>query len=177
MGIFKKISNINSNKLTSVLALLISLGTFSLLFYEIKLTREQQYVSVLPYLSISQSIPSTGNYKLYVVNDGIGPAFIEEVRFKYNGKIYKGDGYHVYKEFYKDKSKNDAIYSSGFKSGNMLPPGSSSNIIGTSSNEETVNRIRDLFMNNDMIIEIIYASVYGEKWIFNNREGVKKIDD
>lgn len=95
------ISKINANKVTSMMALLISLGTFSLLFYEINLTREQQYVSVLPYLSISQSNPSPGNYRIYVVNDGIGPAFIEQVRFLRNGETYFGDGFHAYKGFIK----------------------------------------------------------------------------
>jgi len=171
------ISKINANKVTSMMALLISLGTFSLLFYEINLTREQQYVSVLPYLSISQSNPSVGNYRIYVVNDGIGPAFIEEVRFQRNGKVYLGDGYYAYKDFYRDKALEDVIYSSGFKSGNMLPPGSSSNIIGTSSNEQTVERIKEFFLDGDMTIEIIYASVYGEKWKLDNRNGVTKIED
>lgn len=171
------ISKINANKVTSMMALLVSFGTFSLLFYEIKLIREQQYVSVLPYLSISQSNPSIGNFRIYVVNDGIGPAFIEEVRFLRNGEVYRGDGFHAYKDYYREKASDDEIYSSGFKSGNMLPPGSSSNIIGTSSDEETVDRIKDFFLDRDMTIEIIYSSVYGEKWKLNNRNGVTKIED
>tara|TARA_R110002051_G_scaffold181774_1_gene251285 strand:+ start:57803 stop:58195 length:393 start_codon:yes stop_codon:yes gene_type:complete len=69
INFLKKTANVNSNKLTSILALMVSLGTFLLLFYETRLTREQQYVTVLPYLIISQSMPEIGEYRIYVANE------------------------------------------------------------------------------------------------------------
>lgn len=46
------LQNWNLDKTLSLMAFLISLGTFFLLYYQTNLTRKQQYASVFPYLEL-----------------------------------------------------------------------------------------------------------------------------
>lgn len=173
---FKRLSKIDSNRVTSIAAIVVSVATLIVLVYQLQLTRKQQYVSVLPYLSISYSRPSLDEYKLYVTNVGIGPAFIENVTFKFPHQDFEGDGYFCFFKYNKKPMEKSQIYSSGFKGGNMLPSENSSVIIGVRDSENDANIVREFFTSDSLTIEVVYSSVYGEKWVLSNKDGVKKLN-
>ncbi len=173
---FKKIK-VESKNLISYLALLISIGTFFLLVYEINLTRKQQYTSVLPYLEIQNRSPSGDEYAFVVVNNGIGPAFIKEVNVDYNGKIYKGDLYDFFEGYI---SKNDTIdvnylYSSALNTGRLIPAGKYVTLLGISGSEKDANQLKNWLTNDNLDVSIVFSSVYGETWIVNKNDGVRKL--
>lgn len=58
-------------------AVLISVGTLLVFLYQTNLVRQQQYMSVLPYLEFqNHDVFSYDNYELILKNKGIGPALI-----------------------------------------------------------------------------------------------------
>ena len=60
--------------------------------------RKQQYASVLPYLEIWLGTNNKDQlFDLRLLNNGIGPAFIEEIRIVHNGQVYPGDPLSFYR--------------------------------------------------------------------------------
>lgn len=91
-------NSFNADRLFGIAAFIISIGSFLVYIYEANLIREQseliriqQYASVLPYLELGNSHPQDGDYKFILVNNGLGPAFVREVKVRYQGKVYEGD--------------------------------------------------------------------------------------
>ena len=95
----------NVDRTISLTAFFVSVATLFILLYQTNLShkqyelvREEQYASVMPYLVISYSSDldvyspdSITSYELFLSNNGLGPAFIEEVKVIYQGKTYQMD--------------------------------------------------------------------------------------
>jgi FtsP/CotA-like multicopper oxidase with cupredoxin domain len=92
----------NSDRLFGVAAFLISMGMFFVYIYEARLFQKQQYASALPYLEMWNS-GGGSSYRLLLVNNGVGPAFVRKMGVHYRGKVYNMD--HV--AFY-NKVRNHA---------------------------------------------------------------------
>ena len=80
----------SSDRWLSLLAIIASLGTLFTVAYQTDLIRKQQYASVLPYLEIWNSTGGD-SYRLILLNNGIGPAFVEGVNIYYRDTIYQMD--------------------------------------------------------------------------------------
>ncbi|WKN41960.1 hypothetical protein [Tunicatimonas pelagia] len=128
----------NSEKIISLSAFIVSIATLLALMYQIRisseqneLVRKQQYASVLPYVEIWPANRNSSHFSLSLVNNGIGPAFINEVRVVYEGQVYKNDPRTFY---YSKIIKTDTIqfgYADIIK-GQVLPPGEARTMIETS---------------------------------------------
>lgn len=81
-----------SDKLISLIALFISLGTFITFAYQNFLIQKQQYRSVMPYLMINKFTEYDENQQALtlfdIMNNGVGPTFIEDIEIRYEGKVY-----------------------------------------------------------------------------------------
>lgn len=172
----RKPIKIKTDKASTLFALVVSLGTLFIILYQTKLIgkqfelqRQQQYASVLPYLTIyNTSINS--KYTFEVENNGIGPAFIEEINIHYKDTIYKN---HDLRDFFnvvirKEDSlffKHNDIGHSNLSKGMLIPANSKRSTISMGSyyTKTEQNRMR-YWLNNQIKTEIIYSSVYGEKW-------------
>ncbi|MBC8112570.1 MAG: hypothetical protein H7Y04_16075 [Verrucomicrobia bacterium] len=161
-----KIKFWNADKIVSFSAFFISLGTFSIYLYQTHLIQKQQFASALPYLEIWNSYPNNSEYRLMLVNNGIGPAFIEEIKIIYKNKAYSYDPVTFYKEEYLKQNKRDTIrfISSNVFKGMVIPANGKLNMIEILNSEKYVNRAQNLFGNETAKVEIIYKSVYDEKW-------------
>lgn len=155
----------NFDRLMSFAALLISLATFVTFGYQNYLIQKQQYGSVLPYLRIENSYmyDSKGQpvIGLQLSNNGVGPAFIEQVNITYQGKRYSSISdffiQGVYVKTPINTGRND-IYE-----GYVLPAGQFQLFLH--SNDSTAARVLEkIFRANDLRIEITYSSLYKEKW-------------
>jgi hypothetical protein len=87
----------NGDRFFGIAAFLISIGTFIIYIYEARLLQKQQYASALPYLELWNS-GNQSDYRLILVNNGIGPAFIQEVKIHYAGKEYRMDHGNFYRK-------------------------------------------------------------------------------
>ena len=81
----------SSDKLLSLFAFLVSVGTFSTFAYQTYLIQKQQYVSTMPYLMLFLNSDGSGEYtqhSISLANNGIGPAFIQDIKIHYRDSIY-----------------------------------------------------------------------------------------
>ena len=148
----------------SIGAILISVGTFFTIIYQTNLMREHQYASVLPYLEVYNSGMSNQSYELVMVNNGVGPAFIEEVKVHYEGEIYLGDPVRFYQEqIIKADTIRNFNYSNIWK-GRLIPAGEKVEMLGITGSKEYSKKLRSWYGGEKAIVEIVYSSIYGERW-------------
>ncbi|MDX1942884.1 MAG: hypothetical protein SFU99_20135 [Saprospiraceae bacterium] len=165
----------NLDKTLSLLAFLISLGTFFLLYYQTRLTQKQQYASVLPYLEIFNRNPRAEDYTFAITNNGIGPAFIEKVNIHYNGKTFRMDPANfLYSEIY---PKDTITFGhTNLPEGRVISPGVVMELLEVQQSLEDARKLRALFGRSEAVLEVIYTSVYGEKWVVSSGNFPIKID-
>jgi hypothetical protein len=158
----------NVDKLVGSLALIVSLSSLGTLLYQTLLMRKQQHASVMPYLELWNTSPNAGEYRLVLVNNGIGPAFVKQVRVHYKGVAYQGD--HT-RFFWNVLQKEDSTYSyslySNIGSGRVIPAGQDIELFLVKDDSAAARKLRGVFGENIARIEITYASVYDELWRLN----------
>ena len=153
----------------SMTAVLVSLCALFLSVYQTQLQRKQAFASVWPHLRIFHSnnmTDSTFRGGLVVANQGVGPAVINAVEYKYNGVLLSGFPEAIdslYAEMDRDKvaelegSTNDLI-----ERGAFLSAGQEIVWLETTRNraywEKFSQRVRKLE------VRIRYSSVYEEQW-------------
>lgn len=68
----------NADKIISLTAMLVGVGSLFVIIYQTNLIRTQQYASVMPYLSMGSAY-NYGQIEIQITNNGLGPAFIKDV--------------------------------------------------------------------------------------------------
>nr|WKN38547.1 hypothetical protein K4G66_07500 [Tunicatimonas sp. TK19036] len=164
-GIKKKFWS--SDKFLSLLAFLISVGTFFTFAYQTYLIQKQQYANMMPHLLIEKHNDGRGEYfkrQIILRNYGVGPAFIKDVRIHYQDSTYHKDP----SEFYRDYPDTIAstITNQNIFPGSVVPAGESVVLIG-SDDEAASEKMYRLFYS-DAVIEIDYSSIYDEVWIVSS---------
>ncbi len=154
----------NLDRLFGVAAFFISIATFVVYIYEANLIRTQQYASVLPYLEMWNNRPNDDTYKLILANNGIGPAFIKEVRVSYEGKHYEGDHVDFHYHVMYPKDTTFRFITTNMRPGRVIPAGQQIELIVIEKDPEVSQKAYGLYGKQAANIEIVYASVYDEKW-------------
>ena len=105
---------LNFTKASTALALIASLGSLYIVFYQthlmgkqFELQRQEQYTSVFPYVSLA----NTGNKERYgylISNSGIGPALIEQINIHYKDSVY--ENYEPRTAFINIIAKEDSLF-------------------------------------------------------------------
>lgn len=172
------------DKLMSMSALLVSALTLIVFVYQTTLIRKQQYLSVYPHLRLSNNYSRTLKYQYTLVNEGIGPAFINSVQII-------GPGGETYADFinYVDDavSKEDSIiyFHATLNKGKVIPVGETVFLIQLLGEDqlkdlgmgdlnipentlEGANKLYDILNNDSLQFSITYSSVYGEQWVLGS---------
>ena len=179
----------NADKIISLSAFVVSIATLLALMYQIRLSgkqnelaqrqqelvRKQQYASVLPYLELVVG-QNNGDrlFEFLLYNNGVGPAFIEEVRIVYNDQEYSGSLLDFYRAVV--LQKEDTVVDLGTRGvykGNLIPAGRLTAMLTAydySLTPEERDQLIEWFgrptKDPELArVEIIYSSVYGERWI------------
>lgn len=182
----------NADKIISLSAFVVSIATLLALMYQIRLSGEQnrlaqqqqelirkeQYASVLPYLELRTGT-NNGNrlFEFILYNNGVGPAFIEEVRIVYDGNVYAGDP-SVFLQTVIASEENISPFPYGKHSilkGQVIPAGEQIVMLTAydfSATAEDRERLVQWFGrppegSERARVEIIYSSVYGEQWLLS----------
>ena len=166
---------ISFEKASTLLVIIASLGSLFIIYrqtnlmgQQFELQRLEQHKSVLPYLTMYNTSSST-NYSYSVSNKGIGPALINEINIKYKDSTYKN--YDLRKFFNTVIVKEDSLFRdytdighSSLSKGMLLPTNSITNMV--MHHKKDMRKIKSLrnWFNNQIRIEIIYSSIYGEQW-------------
>ncbi|MEO9485052.1 MAG: hypothetical protein ABJG47_16450 [Ekhidna sp.] len=157
----------SSDRWLSIVAITASLGTLFTIVYQTNLIRKQQYASVLPYLEMWNSNPGReGMSYMYVLkNNGIGPAFIKDVKIHVGDSAYIDDPASFVHRVIKPKDSIINFYYSNIKKGTLIPAGSRIELVGVKNDSINSPILKRWFSRTDSIeVEIIYESVYGERW-------------
>jgi hypothetical protein len=170
----------NADKIVSFSAILISLATMGVYIYQTHLIQKQQHATVMPYLRMGYSYDSD-RFDFIIYNEGVGPAFIEEVNIYYDGKKYKDMDISDFmlEEYY----KKDIALSSGLSYANvnkngLFAAGKNRTLLSCQKSVEKTHKLQDLFFKEKVRMEVIYSSLYGEKWIVSKvDERPKKLED
>ena len=165
----------DGDKIMSIAAMFISLGTLSVLIFQARMAKEQQemfrkqqMMSVYPYLNMFNNGTGGKNYRLTIKNTGIGPAILKSVKVYARGETYDDIVFFLDDIF---TEKDSIAYGhSNLWEGRMIPQGETVYPITVtdqkvSSGFKVVEAVFDLYT----YIEIIYESVYGETWMLTNR--------
>jgi hypothetical protein len=154
----------NADKIVSFSAILISLATMGVYIYQTHLIQKQQHASVMPYLTIGYSHHNENHFSVEIVNNGLGPALVEEVSVYYEGKKYKNCDLGVF--FYNYNPQKDSLNfsNSSMMSGMLIPAGKT--IINIEAyNKNGSEKMQGYFWNEEPLkLEINYSSIYGERW-------------
>jgi len=161
---------ISADRIVSISAIVVSLGTLFIILYQTNLTRQEQKASVMPYLQFAPN-SNNGMSKIYLDNKGLGPALITSYRIFNQEKEY-----HSLLEISQDYSlksipelTKDIIYP-----GRLLSPEDYIKHISHQNNDNT-NFIFETFQffygskdEQKLIIEIVYQSVYKDHWMIRS---------
>ena len=165
----KKKFTLSSDKLFGLTAMLISLVTLIIFVRQTNIMDKQSRMSALPYLMIEQSTNGEEHrVQFSLVNHGVGPAIIESRRIIYNGREYNQDFYQFLTE---SLPKLDSIepynWSSVYK-GQAIPANGRIVMVGIGNNQKEFETFLEVFENlqgkSDFYFEIVYTSVYGDRW-------------
>ena len=161
----------NSDRILSVSAVLISLGTLYILIHQTNLNRKQFELSqrqlsasVLPYLELASSSPNEKDYELILFNNGLGPAFIKGIRIHYKNKVYNQDPARFLqnKIFLKDSLD---FYFTDLYVDRLLPAGNTLKLLTVKDDEHSASHLKKLYSEKQAKIEIEYASAFDERWL------------
>lgn len=155
----------NADKIVSFSAILISLGTMGVYIYQTHLIQKQQSASVMPYLRMSYS-HDEDRFEFIIMNEGLGPAFIEEVNTYYNGKKYANqDVSNFFQNQYRNIDSTLYLSYSNVTLGMLFAAGKDIHVIIKRNSVKDTEKLKDLFFRKKIEMEVTFSSVYGEKWI------------
>ena len=163
--------------------MVVGVGSLVVIMYQTHLMRQAQTASVLPYLMIAVNSNEHGVY-LSLRNAGIGPAMIEDVRVRYQGRDIAGDAFDFYTGLSSDRAKLP-LSVDRIMPGRLIPAGETIHMLGVSGSAQG-RMLEDLLRTfevaevprswltnvgiplsgaNRAILEIVYASVYGDRFV------------
>ncbi len=149
----------------SILAVVSSFCAIGITFYQAFLQRTQQYASVMPILdSYNTSVMADGTlgYAFIIINNGLGPAFVEEASFYYGDKKYNSVSKFEAALLNQSGIIDSSSRVSDLWKGRVIAQGERFSLIELKSKAAEQNLRKNL---DKAKIQILYKSVYGEKWL------------
>lgn len=176
----------NSEKALSISAMSISFLTLIIFIYQTNLMRKQNYISILPYLSVSTTENrAQSTFEFNLENHGVGPAIIESVTLFHEGKRYDLVNYNneifkflVFRAPELDSIKNNS--STTIDYGMAIPVNTTFNvfkIVNSPTDYALITKSFHRLMESGLDYEITYRSIQNERWIIHKgSQGPEKLD-
>lgn len=176
----------NSEKILSLSAMSMSFITLLIFMYQTDLMKKQNYLSILPYLSVTDtSNAAEQTYELDMYNHGIGPAILESTTIIYKTKKYDLREYdsRVFTFLRTVAPQLDSIRnfsSSTLDPGMAIPANSKYNIFAVTNSSRDFGIMTselERLLSEGLNFEIIYKSMQNERWLISiDSEGPIKLD-
>jgi hypothetical protein len=164
---------VNTDRIVSISAIVVAVGTLALIVYQTALTRRAQEAGVLPYLQIAMSFSSEGAF-LNVFNSGLGPAVVESIAVRSHEIEVSGDPYDYYLRTGHADSEFGGLSIDRVLPGILIPAGRQTLMLGSRVPGEMNQYLLSSFSvpgivrtgeePSGAVVEIVYASVYGDRW-------------
>ena len=149
--------------------MLISLVTLIIFVRQTNIMDKQSRLSALPYLMVEQSTNSE-QYRIQfsLVNHGVGPAIIESRKIVFDGKEYDQDFYQFMTESLPELDSIEPYNWSSVYKGQAIPANGRIVMVGIGKNQKEfdifLKVLKDLQSESNFYFEIIYTSIYGDRW-------------
>ncbi len=152
-----------SEKLLTIVAILISISTLMVFIYQTNLIRKQQYLSVYPHLALGDYYTNSPNYRYVLENKGIGPALIKSLKIKDKNKIYDKNLVPYLRKMIK---KEDSLHYTFaiIEEGRLISAKEKIDLIASKGGKINSNRLYKLIHRENLELIIEYESIYGERW-------------
>jgi hypothetical protein len=183
---------LNTDRVVSLTAMIVGLGSLFTVVYQTALEREQQKASALPYVMIGLQVSDARSY-VFVRNTGVGPALIEDIVLHYQGREIRQDPYDFLLEVRPETARNDGLSVDKLIPGRLVPAGEWINTLGAEGNGQAMaSTLMGVFDIGEVpqswydargiaksgpdkaIIEVTYQSVYGDRWRVSSDSVVPK---
>lgn len=163
------IKQFTTDRIIGISAIFISLLTLIIFIYQTNLMREQTRLSVQPYLSVDSIFNrDEGYFSIELINNGLGPAIIETRNINLKGKTYDLNLYDLLEENTSLLDSINTIKSESIDKGTAIPINTGKVLLRiyaeTDLLEKFVGTLISLQDNNMFGYEIVYKSIYKEKW-------------
>lgn len=188
---------ISADRIVSISAIVVSVGTLIMILYQTSLMRQEQQLirveqkaSVMPSLAIGYGFGQENDIiseRIWLTNRGLGPAFIEEIVIIDGDNSYETD---LYGYFERLNSNKEAQSIERLYSGRIIPSNDGMTIyekqtdstsqILLSSHFKYPYQVKNMPTDNPekAIIEITYKSVYNDRWkIRSDRSSPIELED
>jgi hypothetical protein len=176
----------DTDRIVGVVAMLVGLGSLFIVVYQTQLMRQAQNASALPYLMLSLASNEQGVF-LVLRNTGVGPALIEDVQVRRPSGAFRGDPFDFFVAQRPDADQDGHVEVNKVLPGRLIPASEGLQILGAGSGASTADQIvamrRDLLVLFEIaevprswyasiesqpqgraVVEIVYSSVYGDRW-------------
>lgn len=174
---------LDSDRVVSLTAMIVGLGSLFIIVYQTTLLREQQRASALPYLMLGIQANGERTY-VFARNTGLGPALIEDVVVRYQGREIRKDPYDFYLDVRPESVRDDGLSVDKLTPGRLVSAGEWVMMLGSEGpNARAMNgNLLGLFDMGEVpqgwydslgvprsgpdkaIIDVTYRSVYGDRW-------------
>jgi hypothetical protein len=171
----------STDRIVSLSAMVVGVGSLFVIVYQTHLMRQSQSAAALPYLMVGIQANGEGAY-LTLSNKGLGPALLERVRIRYEGRTFDEDPHDFFIRMRPDRNIG-ALSVDRLAVGRLIPAGERLMTLGMDG-EERGRMLVDLLNTFELadvprawleklqvplkarraVIDITYASVYGEHW-------------
>jgi hypothetical protein len=168
--------------ITSLCAIFIAVVALVVAIYEAKVTREYQETSVWPHLTFySTSVAQIQERKMpiafYLKNDGIGPALVKKISYKYLEKEINSI-HEVFKKVFPDDKSNSLLTDKEVIK--VMLPGKEHLLYGNFTSVETAYLFHEkvnLGQEGHFEIEVCYCSLYEKCWILQGLNEIRKVNN
>ena len=156
-----KKKKLNVALIIAILALLINIITVSIYVYQAAIMREKQHASVWPHIEWVTSYIEGKGFSLTVTNNGVGPALIKNTTMHFNGE----EVMNLDSLFSKSIGTTQFPHIYRVVRNRVLAPGEKIVLIEVEDSLWAEKLIYQLASRNNFSYEIIYESIYGQKWV------------
>jgi hypothetical protein len=156
-----------TEKIVSLAAISISLMTLIVIIWQTNLLRQQQHLSVLPYLSFGNERTYSPNYQYTLTNNGIGPALIRSIRITNGDEVFQMDIPNFLQERVPAFDSLSNITYSNIYPGRFMPAGEKIIILGVENSLEDANGLLQILgelQKEGFDFELEYCSIYDRCW-------------
>lgn len=154
----------------------ISMFTLIVFVRQTRIIEKQSRLSVMPYLYWETGYNPEEDYlTLTLSNYGVGPAIIEDIKILYQDDVYCMDFADFLKQDFFEQDSISVLASASIADGLAIPASSDRQAIkigGSNNRYIKVEKFLRKLEKNGFDFEIVYRSIYGDKWRIRKFEDI-----
>lgn len=165
-------------KIVAFSAMFISVLTLYIFIRQTNLIETQNHLSTMPYLLFEASQNGEENmYVLDLVNYGVGPVIIENMKIFYKGESYEMGIVEFFKKNIPEMERDsiNVMNFSSIRQGIAIPANGRRNIVtigGSEKNYQAFLKIFSKIQDEGFNYQINYKSIYNDHWKIESKNNV-----